>query len=194
MKLSGSCRTIPNCLTSSPGPYQFTIKEIEPKYYSGLQVTKDPGVWVVWTGCFLMMAGFYLTFFLSHRRIWVRLTEKGGETWVEIAGSSHRDRAGFEKEFEKMIQALREESEREISEERERPAMISTKMLTAVTFLYLLCTVLYFNYLAFRSERLGKVAAGASWITLLIHTAAISLALGGILPDGHRPRPPLQHV
>ena len=53
--------------------------------------------------------------------------------------------------------------------------MISTKMLTTVTFLYLLCTVLYFNYLAFRSERLGKVAAGAAWITLLIHTLAILL-------------------
>ena len=91
-----------------PGPYQFNIKEIEPRYYSGLQVTKDPGVWVVWAGCFLMMAGFYAAFFLSHRRIWVRLTEKGGKTWVEIAGASHRDRAGFEKEFEKMIQALRE--------------------------------------------------------------------------------------
>jgi cytochrome c-type biogenesis protein CcsB len=51
--------------------------------------------------------------------------------------------------------------------------MISTKMFTAVTFLYLLCMVLYFSYLAFRSERLGKVAAGASWITLLIQTAAI---------------------
>jgi cytochrome c-type biogenesis protein CcsB len=53
--------------------------------------------------------------------------------------------------------------------------MISTKMLTAVTFLYLVCTVLYFNYLAFRSERLGKVAGGVSWVTLLIHTAAICL-------------------
>jgi len=51
--------------------------------------------------------------------------------------------------------------------------MISTKMLSTVTFLYLLCTVLYLNYLAFRSERLGKVAGGLSWITLLIHTAAI---------------------
>ena len=51
--------------------------------------------------------------------------------------------------------------------------MISTKMLSTVTFLYLLCTVLYFNYLAFRSERLGKVAGGLSWATLLIHTAAI---------------------
>ena len=53
--------------------------------------------------------------------------------------------------------------------------MISTKMLSTVTFLYLLCTVLYFSFLAFRSERLGKIAGGVSWITLLIHTAAIAL-------------------
>jgi cytochrome c-type biogenesis protein CcsB len=53
--------------------------------------------------------------------------------------------------------------------------MISTKMLSTVTFLYLLCAVLYFNYLAFRSERVGKVAGGLSWVTLLIHTAAILL-------------------
>jgi len=53
--------------------------------------------------------------------------------------------------------------------------MISTKLLSSVTFLYLLCTVLYFNYVAFRSERLGKVASGVSWATLLLHTAAILL-------------------
>ena len=51
--------------------------------------------------------------------------------------------------------------------------MISTKLLSTVTFLYLLCAVLYFNYLAFRAERLGKVASRLSWITLVIHTAAI---------------------
>ncbi len=98
----------PELAGKRPGRYQFTIKKIEPRYYSGLQVTKDPGVWVVWVGCFLMMAGFYMAFFLSHRRVWVRLTEKGGRTWMEIGGSSHRDRPGFEKEFEKIGQALRE--------------------------------------------------------------------------------------
>jgi cytochrome c-type biogenesis protein CcsB len=51
--------------------------------------------------------------------------------------------------------------------------MISTQMVTAVTFLYLFCTVLYFNYLAFRSERLGRFVSTVAWITLLIQTAAI---------------------
>jgi cytochrome c biogenesis protein len=92
---------------SRPGRYYFRVKEIEPQYYSGLQVTRDPGVWVVWSGCFLMMAGFYLAFFVSHRRVWVRLTEKKGGTLVEIAGSSRRDRLEFEKELEKIEQAIK---------------------------------------------------------------------------------------
>jgi len=57
----------------------------------------------------LMVAGFYLAFFLSHRRLWVRLSARGKETLLEIAGSSHRNRTGFEEEFEKMFQALRAE-------------------------------------------------------------------------------------
>jgi cytochrome c biogenesis protein len=113
----------PEFADRQPGRYSFTIKEIEPKYYSGLQVTKDPGVWVVWVGCFLMMGGFFMTFLLSHRRVWVRLTEKAGATWVEIAGSSHRDRAGFEKELEKIDQGLRERppKERQKSAKSEDP-------------------------------------------------------------------------
>jgi cytochrome c-type biogenesis protein CcsB len=51
--------------------------------------------------------------------------------------------------------------------------MNSAKMVTAVTFLYLFCTVLYFIYLAFRSGRLGKFASTVAWGSLLIHTGAI---------------------
>ncbi len=92
-----------------PGAYRFKIREIVPRYYSGLQVNKDPGVPLVWTGCILMVVGFYLTFFLSHRRLWVRLSNRGADTLLEFAGFSHRNRIGFEQEFERMFQALREE-------------------------------------------------------------------------------------
>jgi cytochrome c biogenesis protein len=92
-----------------PGAYRFRIREIVPRYYSGLQVNKDPGVPLVWTGCFLMVVGFYLTFFLSHRRLFGRLTSPGKDTLLELAGSGHRNRIGFEQEFERMFQTLREE-------------------------------------------------------------------------------------
>ncbi len=53
--------------------------------------------------------------------------------------------------------------------------MISSKMISAVTFLYLFCTVLYFIYLAFRAERLGKFATLGAWVSLGTQTAAILL-------------------
>jgi cytochrome c biogenesis protein len=55
-----------------------------------------------------MMAGFYMTFFMSHRRVWVRMMEKKGETQVEMAGSSHRNRSEFEKELDRIAQAAKE--------------------------------------------------------------------------------------
>jgi len=51
--------------------------------------------------------------------------------------------------------------------------MISAKLVTVVTFLYLFCMVLYLNYLVFRSRRLGDIAVTTAWISFLLHTAAI---------------------
>jgi cytochrome c biogenesis protein len=91
-----------------PGPYRFMIREIVPKYYSGLQVNKDPGVSLVWIGCALMIIGFYFTFVMSHRRLWMRLSGKGKETLLEVVASSHRNRVGFEQEFDKLFLSVKE--------------------------------------------------------------------------------------
>ena len=103
-----------------PGSYRFRIREIVPRYYSGLQVTKDPGVPLVWTGCVFMVVGFYLTFFLSHRRLWVRLSPQGENTLLEFAGFSHRNRIGFEQEFEKMFQDFQDKMLRPAKRSKER--------------------------------------------------------------------------
>jgi cytochrome c biogenesis protein len=100
----------PGFTPQRPGRFEFRVRELQPKYYSGLQVNRDPGVWVVWVGCFLMMAGFYMTFFMSHRRIWFRMVEKEGETLVEMAGSSHRNPADFERELDRVARSLEEPS------------------------------------------------------------------------------------
>jgi cytochrome c biogenesis protein len=101
----------PGFSQAQSGDFSFRVKEFEPIYYSGLQVNRDPGVWMVWAGCILMMVGFTMTFFLSHRRIWVRMIEEGEDTVVEMAGSSHRNRIEFEKEMEGIEKAFKEFSE-----------------------------------------------------------------------------------
>jgi len=78
------------------------------KYYTGLQVAKDPGVWVVWLGCALMVLGSSVAFFLSHRRIWVAITAVGDKTSVKIGGSAHRNQPGFEIYFDSFKQELKQ--------------------------------------------------------------------------------------
>lgn len=76
--------------------------------YTGLQVTKDPGVWIVWTGCTLMILGIYGAFLMAHRRIWIRITADE----VTVAGHSNKNPAAFATVFEQLSDAVR----RKISE------------------------------------------------------------------------------
>ncbi len=71
--------------------------------YTGLQVRKDPGVGIVYLGCILMALGLYITFFMSHRRIWVNLTEEKGATKILIGASANRNRVSLERKIERLV-------------------------------------------------------------------------------------------
>lgn len=70
--------------------------------YTGMQVRKDPGVFIVYLGCIIMALGMYITFFMSHRRIWVNIAEEKGGVKIMIGGSANRNRAAFEQKIEKL--------------------------------------------------------------------------------------------
>lgn len=88
-------------------PYNFEIMNYDGPYYTGLQVTYDPGVWIVWTGCILMVLGILVAFFIFHKRVWVRLrpAEKG-QVLVTVAGSTNKNRQAFESEFKRLVERL----------------------------------------------------------------------------------------
>ena len=84
----------------------LTFEEFTEKEYTGLSVTKDPGVWVVWIGCGLMIFGLIVSFFFSHQRVWVRIPKgPGGE--IVLAGSTNKNRMGFEKAFGQLVEGVR---------------------------------------------------------------------------------------
>ncbi|MCG6929435.1 MAG: cytochrome c biogenesis protein ResB [Desulfofustis sp.] len=85
------------------GTYRVTVKQL---YATGLQVAKDPGVWWVYIGCGLMLFGLYVAFFMSHRRIWVLLTERKHKTEIVMTGSANKNRPGFEKQFADLSELL----------------------------------------------------------------------------------------
>ena len=75
-----------------------SLEEIREEPYTGLEVSGDPGVFVVWAGFALMVFGLYVNFFTYYRRIYGVNTADG----IIVAGYSLKNREGFGKEFERL--------------------------------------------------------------------------------------------
>jgi len=71
--------------------------------YTGLQVNKDPGVWVVWSGCLLMCLGLYVAFFLPHQRFWIRYSHGR----LVIAGHTTKAQAAFQTQFDGLAERIK---------------------------------------------------------------------------------------
>jgi cytochrome c biogenesis protein len=74
--------------------------------YTGMQVRRDPGVFIVYLGCIIMGIGLYMTFFMSHRRVWIAMAEEKGNVKVLIGASAHRNKASLEQKIEKLVSAI----------------------------------------------------------------------------------------
>lgn len=79
--------------------------------YTGLQVRKDPGVWVVYLGCITIAIGLFMAFFMSHRKLWVRVVEEKNNTRVVIGATSNKNRAVFERKINKIVSLLSKRQE-----------------------------------------------------------------------------------
>lgn len=81
--------------------YLFSVK---PRFATGLQVVKDPGVWTVYIGCGMMILGLIIIFYLSHRRIWIFVSREGEKTSILVSGVSNKNKIGFEKDLEAIYE------------------------------------------------------------------------------------------
>jgi cytochrome c biogenesis protein len=76
--------------------------------YTGLQVRKDPGVWIVYLGCLLMSIGLYIAFFMTHKKIWVKIDSKKGESSIMLCATVNKGRESYERKIDNMLSLLRE--------------------------------------------------------------------------------------
>ncbi len=84
--------------------YEIKVKQL---YATGLQVSKDPGIWLVYIGCLMMLIGLYMSFFMCHRRAW--LFWKSAENSFFLAADSNKNRPAMQKKMAQLhaqLQAL----------------------------------------------------------------------------------------
>jgi cytochrome c biogenesis protein len=90
------------------GEVVIAVDRFKERHYTGLQVNKDPGVDVVYIGFILMIAGCYVTFFMSHQQVCIRADRRGGVTRVTVCGTANKNKAAMERRLERLSAALQQ--------------------------------------------------------------------------------------
>jgi len=93
------------------GEFSVSLSDLNHRYFTGLQVTRDPGVWVVYSGFIVIILGCYITLFISHQQICVEIAKSGNKSRVMIAGRTDGNRLGITRRIEKISEKLRKLAE-----------------------------------------------------------------------------------
>jgi len=108
--------------------YKFDFRGMQMGYFTGLEVSHEPGQWLVWAGCLLMGAGLFVAFYLVHMRVWITaVTDARGNLVLWIGGQSNKNRDRFEQKFNELVDSIRSELEGAsaipFSAKREKPEL-----------------------------------------------------------------------
>lgn len=85
------------------GDFTFALQDFDKRYYTGIQVSKDPGVSLVWAGFLLMLAGFILSLFFAHRRVWMRIAAERGGYEITLAATVSKNKKDLKEKLEGLI-------------------------------------------------------------------------------------------
>jgi cytochrome c biogenesis protein len=89
-------------------------KEIEFTPVTGLEVSHEPGQWLVWAGCLLMVAGLGVAFYMVHMRVWVTaVRDAKGKLTPWVGGQANKNRDRFEQKFSELLEEIRTELEKQ---------------------------------------------------------------------------------
>lgn len=92
-------------------PYTFILMGLEKKYYTGLQVNRDPGAPVAAAAAALLVCGLMLVLFSYARSVWIRLEQTEDKTLIAIAGQSYKNQSGLQKEKRELLARLKDNLE-----------------------------------------------------------------------------------
>lgn len=74
--------------------------------YTGLQVSRNPGLPVIYLGFALMVAGVFMSFYVTHKIVRVSIAPSKDGTTVTIGGTSRAEPTVFDKDFKRLHDAL----------------------------------------------------------------------------------------
>ena len=95
---------------NSASPYQFEAKDLKMGYFTGLEVSHEPGQWAVWAGVVLMGLGLGVVFYVVHMRFWVTpVRDARGQLVLWVGGAANKNKEAFEERFRKVVEEIKKE-------------------------------------------------------------------------------------
>ncbi|HXM66678.1 MAG TPA: cytochrome c biogenesis protein ResB, partial [Candidatus Acidoferrum sp.] len=92
----------------------FEGKDVQMAYFTGLEVSHEPGQWAVWAGAVLMGIGLTVVFYFVHTRMWVvPVRDASGQLQLWIGGIANKNKDAFEQRFNDLVEQI--ESELKVS-------------------------------------------------------------------------------
>ncbi len=116
---------IPGVEQNAASPYIFQGKDVQMAYFTGLEVSHEPGQWSVWAGVILMGFGLALVFYFVHQRVWaVPVRDARGQLKLWMGGTANKNKDAFEQQFRKVVEQI--ESELKTSSQAGASAPVTT--------------------------------------------------------------------
>jgi cytochrome c biogenesis protein len=104
---------------NAQSPYQFEALDLKLGYFTGLEVSHEPGQWGVWAGVICMGVGLTFVFYVAHTRFWAMpVREANGKLTLWIGGTANRNHDAFEQRFRELAGKIQSE----LTSQKEAPA------------------------------------------------------------------------
>ena len=101
---------IPGVAENAASPYQFEARDLKMAYFTGLQVSHEPGQWAVWAGVVLMGLGLGVVFYMVHMRVWiVPVRDSRGQLVLWIGGAANKNKEAFEHRFRSLVEEVKKQ-------------------------------------------------------------------------------------
>ncbi len=79
------------------GKFVIAVDSYDKLYYTGLQVTSDPGVPIIYAGFIFILVGCFIVFFVYLKRVCIYIESSGKKTKISISGTSEKNNIGIER-------------------------------------------------------------------------------------------------
>nr|WP_291510640.1 cytochrome c biogenesis protein ResB [Acidithiobacillus sp.] len=94
-------------LHTYPLPFLVLIHGLSLHWAAGLEMTKYPGMSIVYLACILLVVGIFVLFYVPRKRMWLALDDgSAGKTRIIAGGDASRDIEDFSEQFAEFLEKL----------------------------------------------------------------------------------------